>query len=80
MSRLSQGSIKVSKTSADPRRYGGFRCYYRSARGRLVPSRTGGHYYSNGMYLSRAEAQAAAEREAAELSAASGKRWQAYEV
>jgi hypothetical protein len=70
-----------NETSADSRRYSGFRCYYRSAAGRLVPDRGGGHYYDNGMYPSRAEAQAAAEREAAELRVKHpDKRWQAYEV
>jgi hypothetical protein len=63
------------------RRYSGFRCYYRSATGRLVPHRSGGHYYGNGMYASRDEAQVAAEQQAVELRAADpDKRWQAYEV
>lgn len=68
------------QSGANTRRYSGFRCYYRSERGRLVPARSGGHYYSNGMYASRAEAQAAADAEAAQLTATTDKRWQAYEV
>jgi hypothetical protein len=70
----------MNTSSASTSRYSGFRCYYRSATGRLVPHRSGGHYYANGMYASRDKAQAAANQQAAALSAASGKRWQAYEI
>jgi hypothetical protein len=61
-------------------RYTGFRCYYRSPRGRLVPARSG-HYYANGMHPSRDAARAAAEREAAALRHRQPeKHWQVYEV
>jgi hypothetical protein len=71
----------TKQTSAYTSRYSGFRCYYRSATGRLVPHRSGGHYYANGMYSTRKAAFVSAEREAAKLNGEHPeRRYQVYEV